>query len=225
MSVPSCLGKVVEKVVAELLAEQAERRGLLSNGQYGSRKRQSAIDKVAIMVDRAHAAWRQGHIAGVLLMATKAAFPSVGRGRLLDTMRGKRMDRDLKRWTASVLTDCTVEMVIEGNVIGRHPVAAGIPPGSPVSAILFAIYTSGLMKWVEQRVARAKALSFLDDVRWVATGNDANQVVSQLEACARVSIECAERWELKFHTAKTDGHSSHIDEATRCTRVRSWQRR
>jgi hypothetical protein len=67
--------KVIEKVVAELLAEEAERRGLRIDGLCGSRKRRSAIDAAAIMVDRAHAAWRESSIAGVLLMDIKAAFP------------------------------------------------------------------------------------------------------------------------------------------------------
>jgi len=64
----SCMGKVVEKVAAELLSEEAERRGLLRDGQFGSRKGRSAMDAVAIMVHRAHAAWTNGHITGVLLM-------------------------------------------------------------------------------------------------------------------------------------------------------------
>jgi len=38
ISLLSCMGKVVEKVVAELLSEEAERSGLLSDGQFTSRK-------------------------------------------------------------------------------------------------------------------------------------------------------------------------------------------
>jgi len=37
MSLLSCMGKVIETVVAEQLAREAERRGLLSDGQFGSR--------------------------------------------------------------------------------------------------------------------------------------------------------------------------------------------
>jgi hypothetical protein len=55
-------------------------------------------------------------------------------------------------------------MVIEGNVTERHPVEAGIPQGSPVSPILFAMYTSELRKWVEERVARIEGLPFADHV-------------------------------------------------------------
>ena len=42
------MGKVVEKVVAELLSEDVERKGLLNDGQHGSRKRRSAIDAAAM---------------------------------------------------------------------------------------------------------------------------------------------------------------------------------
>jgi len=188
-----CMVKVVEKVVAELPAEKAERRGVLSDGQYGSRTRRSAIDTAAIMFDRAHPAWRHGHISGVLLLDIKAAFLSVWRGRLIHTIRDKGMDGDRMQWTASLLTDRTVTMVLEGNVMERHPVEAGIPQGSPVSVILFAIYTSGLIKRVEERVTRGEGLSFVDDIGLVATGNDLNQVIRRHEACARVSINLAER--------------------------------
>ena len=42
----NCLGKVVEKVAANTIAEECERRRLLHDGQFGCRKRRSAIDAV-----------------------------------------------------------------------------------------------------------------------------------------------------------------------------------
>ena len=99
------MGKVVETVVTELGAEEAERRGLLSDGKFGSGKSRLAIDPAASIVDKAHAAWRKGSGARVLLMDIKAAFPSVGSGRLVQTMKGKRIEEDYIRWAAMVLSD------------------------------------------------------------------------------------------------------------------------
>jgi hypothetical protein len=211
------MGNVVEKVVAELLSDEAERRGLLSDGQFGSRRGRSAIDVAAIMVDRAHAAWRDGHIAGVLLMDIKAAFPSVAKGRLVNLMKVRQMDGDLMRWTETFLLERTVEMIIEGNAMERHPVEAGVPQGSPVSPILFAIYTAGLIKWVKEH-ASAEGLSLVDDLGWVATGSDVNHVVTILERCAAKSVEWAIRRGLQFDSAKTEaalfkrrrGHKKHL---------------
>jgi len=91
------MGKDVEKVVAELLSDEAERRALLSDGQFGSRKKRLAIDAAAIMVDRAHATWKEDNITGVLLMDINAAFPSVARGRLIHAMTANKIDGDLIR--------------------------------------------------------------------------------------------------------------------------------
>jgi len=149
----SSIGKVVENIVAELLSEEAEERGHRSDGQFGSRKGRSGIDAAAFMVNRAHTAWKNGHITGVLLIDIKAAFPSVAKGRLVNLIEARQMDGDLIRWTESILSDRTVEMVIQGNAMTRHPVEGGVPQGSPVSTILFAIYTSGLIKRVEEYVS------------------------------------------------------------------------
>jgi hypothetical protein len=50
ISLLSCLRKVVLKVVMELLTEEADRRGLLSDRQIRSQNGQSTFDAVAIMV-------------------------------------------------------------------------------------------------------------------------------------------------------------------------------
>ena len=87
-----------------------------------------------------------------------------------------------------------------------------------MSPILFAIYTSGLIKWVEEYVSEAEGLYFVDDLCWVGTGSDVNHVVSILERCAAKSIEWASRRGLQFDTAKTEaalftrrqGHREHL---------------
>jgi hypothetical protein len=80
-------------------------------------------------------------------------------------------------------------MIMEGSVMEGRPVNAGIPPGLLVSPIVFATYTSGLMKWVEVRVSGIEGLSFVDDVGWISAGRDMTQVVRKLESCSRESID------------------------------------
>jgi hypothetical protein len=116
-------------------------------------------------------------------------FPSVAKGRLVNAMKEKRMDGDLIRWTHSFLSERTVEMVLEDKAMKRQPVEAGVPQGSPVSPILFAIYTAGLIKNVERM--GVEGLSFVDNLGWIATGKAVNEVVRRLEACAADSLEWA----------------------------------
>jgi hypothetical protein len=129
ISLFSCMVPVVEKVVAELLSDEPKRRALLSESQFGSRKKRSAMVAKTIMVDRAHAPWKEDNITGVLLMDIKAAFPSLARGRLIHAMKSKKIDGDRIRWTESFVSERTVEMVIEGNNFQSHPMEAGVPQG------------------------------------------------------------------------------------------------
>lgn len=128
----SCTGQVVDKLFAETLSDDAERRALLSIGQFGSRKKRFAIYATAIMVDRAHSPWREDNITSVLLMDIKAGSPCMARWRLIQGMKTKQIDTDLIQWTESFLSDRMVKMVIKGNILKSHPVESGVPQGSPV---------------------------------------------------------------------------------------------
>jgi hypothetical protein len=47
----------------------------------------------------------------------------------------------------------------KGNAKERHPAAAGVPLGSPVAPIHFAMHATGLIKLVEEYVKEAAGLS------------------------------------------------------------------
>jgi hypothetical protein len=210
--------KVVEKVVAKLLSDEAERQALLSASQFGCRRGRLAIDAAAIMFDRAHASWREGHIADILLMDIKVAYPSMAKGRLVNLMKVWQMDGDLIWCMESFLSERMVEMVMEGYIMQRHPVEAAVQQGSPVSTILFIIYTVALIIWVEEYVSQAEWLSFVDNLGWVVNRSDVSHIVLILERCARKSIEWANGRGLQFCTAKTEaapftrqwGHRKHL---------------
>jgi len=137
-------------------------------------------------------------------MDIKAAFPSVAKGRLVSIMKVRQMDGDLIWWKGTFLSDSTVEMIMEGNGMERHPVEAGVPQGSPVSPIFFAIFTSVLIKWVEEYLLEAEGLSFMDDLCWVATGSDVDHVIMIHERCAAKSIEWGGRRGIQYDTAKME---------------------
>jgi hypothetical protein len=114
------------------------------------------------------------------------------------------IDGDLIRWTESFISDRTMEIVCDGNVLQSHPVEAGMPKRSPMSPVLFPKHSTGPILSVEDRVQAVKGLCISNDLGWIATGKDENQMVKKLEGCAAESIEWASRRDIEFHTAKTD---------------------
>jgi hypothetical protein len=128
----------------------------------GCRKRRSAIDAVACLIQRFHQAWAQKQLAGALFLDVKGAFDHVSPNRLIRRMGELGIDGDPIRWTQSFLTDRTVQLVIDGFQCPEQGIKAGIPQGSPVSPIL--IYLSGIFQAIEEAVPGIQALSFADDI-------------------------------------------------------------
>jgi len=93
----NCLGKVVEKVAANAIADHCKRRELLHDGQFGCRKRRSAVDAIGRLMKKVEVAWGRGNTAAVLLMDVKGAFPYVAKGNLIKRMEEMGFEADLVR--------------------------------------------------------------------------------------------------------------------------------
>lgn len=129
-------------------------------------------------------------MTGVLQIDIKDAFLSVANGRLVNAIKVKQMRGDLIGWTESFQSERTVEMIIEGREMERHPLEARVPQGSPVSLNSFAINTSRLIEWIQEDSLH-EGLSNVADLTWVVTRSIVNQLVTIVERCtAVVSTGC-----------------------------------
>jgi hypothetical protein len=94
--------------------------------------------------------------------------------------------------------------VINGHESAMKPTTTGIPQGSPVSPILFAIYISGIFEEIEEEVLGSTGLSFVDDISWLAVGKDVTEIINILTACAKAAKAWARRNAVEFDVAKTE---------------------
>lgn len=67
-------------------------------------------------------------------------------------------------------------------------VTTGLPQGSPISQVLFAIYVTGIHGVVESQVEDSRGIIFVDDVTWVVESTSLDDVVSKLEQCVAASL-------------------------------------
>jgi len=202
----NCLGKVVEKVAANTIAEQCERRRLLYDGQFGCRKRRSAIDAVGKLMKKVEEAWGRGNTAAVLLMDVKGAFPHVAKGNLIKRMEEMGFEADLVGWVESFMEDRKVIISMDGKEGDSMDVETGVPQGSPVSPVLFVIYLSGLFSQVEKKEDEcgSEGISFVDDVAWVVEGEDVGECTQRLERCAVETTIWAKKNACQFDIEKTE---------------------
>ena len=203
ISLLNCLGKVVEKLVAEQLSQFCETNGKLHKGQMGARKHRSAIDAAAILVQKVQEIWKNRQIAGALLMDVKGAFDHVSRAQLAQRMADLGIDDDLIGWTQSFLTDRWVELMIDGYVNPKHKVETGIPQGSPVSPILFLIYISGVFSQIETRLPQITCLSFMDDLSFLTAGYSVPEIKKALEEAGSIALGWGTNNAVTYDISKT----------------------
>ncbi|RJE17249.1 reverse transcriptase, partial [Aspergillus sclerotialis] len=131
ISLLNCLGKVVEKLAAELIANWCEERGTLHPGQLGCRRGRGAIDAVACLVQTVHEGWAEKRLTGTVFMDVMGAFDHVDPHKLAEAIGAIGIDNDLIRWTLSFLTDRRVSLIIDGYRTPEQPIDSGLPQGSP----------------------------------------------------------------------------------------------
>jgi hypothetical protein len=195
------MGKIVEKVVTSLLADTIDKK--LYKGQFGCRKRHSVVDAAACLREEVYQSWVKGKIAGAILMDVKGAFNHVSRTRLTKRLEELEADLQLIRWTDNFVKDRKVSLIINGHETAMKPTNSGIPQGSPISPILFAIYISGVFEEVEDETG-AVGISFVDDLSWIASGANVTEIAETLEKCAKIATRWAEQNAVEFDIAKTE---------------------
>ena len=188
ISLLNCLGKVVEKFVAEQLSQFCEAKEKLHKGQMRGRKNCSAIDVAALIIHKVYKTWEEKQVAGALLMDVKGAFDHVSRAKLAQRMANLGIDNDLIVWTQSFLTGRSMELVIDGFTNPRQKVEAGIPQGSPVSPILFLIYISEVFSAVEAKLPNVTCVSFVDDLAFLISDSSINKVATLLGKVGKIAL-------------------------------------
>jgi ribonuclease HI len=204
ISLLNCLGKVVEKVAAEAIADHCETTGSLHPGQMGGRKQRSAVDAVACLIQNTHDAWKRKQLMAALFMDVAGAFDHVNDRRLVMRMQELGFDGDLIRWVQSFLSGRLVQLVIDNTQCPAHRIDSGVPQGSPVSPILFLIYLSGIFDAIERAVPGVQLLSFADDMGFLAPGYSVQEACQKLQEAAQVAIEWGESNLVQFEAKKTE---------------------
>lgn len=204
ISLLNCMGKVLEKVIAEQLSQLSENLLKLHQGQMGARKERCAIDAVVSLVYDVEQRWAEKKLVAALFIDVKEAFDHVSKSQLVARMLELGIDGDLIWWTKSFLTNRKLQLVIDGHNNPEKDVETGIPQGSPVSPILFLIYISGVFEQVEKELPEIVSLSFVDDLGFIASETSVKEIAKVLEKVSNLIVEWGVRNAVIYDTAKTE---------------------
>jgi retron-type reverse transcriptase len=202
ISLLSCFGKVVEKVVATWIASFCEKNDVFHRGQFGCRRGRSTLDAVAQLVAKVKNTWVKKRTALALLLDVRGAFDRVDKRQLLKQMTQVGMAGNMIRWVDSFLSDRRAMLVIDGRTGQTHAIQAGLPQGSPVSPVLFILSISALFQWLEDRHLTLQAISFVDDIGLVVECDELEEGTKHLECIARDTMQWAQTTRSNLKSAR-----------------------
>ena len=207
ISLLSCIGKLLESLVSQYLQVWCDQQGLLPAHQAGFRRNKSTSDPIVRLVcDVALAMARRKKLVSVFL-DFRAAFDTVWHDGLRLKLKLAGVPEPILRWTSDFLRGRSFKTKVGNALSEEHPVKCGVPQGSPLSPLLFIIYTADMLpksanpEDAHKRVANG---SYADDaVNW-AVSKSVSKACNRLQRQLNCTEKWCRKWRLILNTEKCE---------------------
>ncbi|TVY74677.1 putative RNA-directed DNA polymerase from transposon BS [Fusarium oxysporum f. sp. cubense] len=200
ISLLSCLGKGLERLIARRLAWAAIHYSVLHPQQAGALPKRSATDLVTALIHDIEEAFARKKVATLVTMDIQGAFDTVMRNRLVLRLREQGWPDHLARWAGSFMSGRSARVRYQDTLTSSSPLECGLPQGSPVSPILFLLYTEPIYRLGNPQ----GRFGYADDTAILSIGD----TVDETTAMASGAIDEMVRWGamngVSFDTKKTE---------------------
>jgi ribonuclease HI len=200
ISLLSCLGKGLERLIARRLAWAAIHYSVLHPQQAGALPKRSATDLVTALIHDIEEAFARKKVATLVTMDIQGAFDTVLRNRLVLRLREQGWPNHLARWAGSFMSGRSARVRYQDTLTPSSPLQCGLPQGSPVSPILFLLYTEPIYRLGNPQ----GRFGYADDTAILSIGD----TVDETTAMASGAIDEMVRWGatngVSFDSKKTE---------------------
>jgi hypothetical protein len=209
ISLLSTISKLMESILTSFLSKFCEKNNFFPSHQAGFRKYRSTIDAVLRLVhDAAEGRSKESNLATIaVFLDFRAAFDSVWHNGLRLVLKSLNLPLPVLRLLSSFLRDRQFFVRVDDCFSNLFSICCGVPQGSPLSAILFIIFTTSMFK---KEVDPDDALrdiafaSYADDVSLWASARPSQCAVARVQSALRV-IECwSMKWRLAINPSKCE---------------------
>ena len=204
ISLTSCIGKLLERIIADRLSHIAESLNLLDPQQAGFRKGRSCEDQIIRITQAIEDGFQMKprSLRSVLvLLDFSKAYDTVWRQRLLLTMFRKGIPLPLIRWLHGFLQNRQAKVLFNNCTSSSVNMFQGLPQGSVLSPLLFLFYINSLAEILPKDTVNAL---FADDVGILATAPTIEAARAKAQTTVDIVSEWSKEWRLSLNSSKSE---------------------
>jgi len=196
ISLTSVTCKVLESLIRDHILTHLLNNNLLSPHQHGFIPNRSCNTQLVSVIDKWTSSIQSGIPIDVIYFDFRKAFDTVPHSRLLLKLEAYGITGNLLDWIQSFLVQRKQRVVINGEFSPWSSVKSGVPQGSVLGPLLFAIYVNDL-----PTIVKSSLVLFADDTklfRCIKSLYDVKELQKDIDA-----LYCwSKQWLLSFNITK-----------------------
>ena len=204
IALTACLGKILEKTIADRLSSFMESNQLLNENQAGFRKERCTTDQVHKLVQMASDKMHEnddGTATIVTFFDFSRAYDKVWREGLLSKMIKLNVPYRFIKYTRLFLSARKTMVEINGTQSNKFYLNEGLPQGSAISPMLFLLFINDI---TESTKDGATPSLFADDTAiWIEASKDRNNSVKRMQENINGIAKWADDWKMELNSDKT----------------------
>ena len=200
ISLLSCLGKTLERIINKRLMCHLENNNLITSEQSAFRRNRSVEDQIAYIAQSIENAFQEKKKVIATFIDLSKAFDKVWkRGLLLKLLRCNVGDNMFK-WIRSFLGHRSARVKLNANL--SHPVTIreGVPQGGVISPTLFVVFINDITKGLTKYISRAL---HADDFALWSSEDSTNTAKTRMQDALNNTSKWAQDWCVEINALKT----------------------
>lgn len=200
ISLVSCLGKILERIILNKLQEEVEKHNILPKYQTGFRKAHSTMDAAALLRDTIVGAFAIKWKVAACLLDIRKAFDSVWRDGLIFKLRKFGISENIVKLMGSFTENRWARIHLNGSDSERFAIERGVPQGTVLGPVLYNIFLSD-----QPKAGRNEGLlQYADDTACLGLSRRSTQAVKKVQGIVKRMEQYYSKWGLKINGKKSE---------------------
>jgi hypothetical protein len=200
VSLLSCVGKVLERLIFDKIYKMCEEKGLLTWRNSGYKKKDSTANQLLYIVNNIYNSLDKKEDCTMVFLDQSKAFDRICHVGLKRKLKSFGINGQLYSMLSNYLDDRKIRVVLDGSKSKWHKITAGVPQGSILGPLMFLIYTNDIVNELESEI-----YLYADDAVLTLNFNRNNMATrfDQLNRDLDRLSKWASTWFMSFNPTKT----------------------